>query len=131
VGHTQSCMLHGDCLLAEGDDALAIYKQAVDIAKAGRALFGFLDHPFSPRYAYGWKNESDRIKAHETLISYIREQGNILFLNENEAMDFIRQKSAIYLSLDADRYPQYQLPDGMKYAVAIEYKGELMKARSA
>lgn len=127
VGHSQSCMLHGDCLLDEGDP-LAIYKQAFDIAKRGRALFGFLDHPFSPRYAYGWQSESDRVKAHEDFIRYIRTQGNILFLNENDAMDFIRDKSAIYLSLDLEGYVQYQLPDRMKFEVMIEYKGELIKA---
>lgn len=130
IGHSQSCMLHGDCLLEEGD-ALAVYKKAVDIAKAGRALFGFLDHPFSPRYAYGWQSESDRVKVHEALIAYIREQGTILFLNENDALDFIRAKANIYLSLDVDQYVQYQLPEGMKYGVVIEYRGKQQEVNAA
>lgn len=126
VGHSQSCMLHGDCLLEDGDP-LFVYKQAVDVAKASRSLFGFLDHPFSPRYTYGWKSEEDRTKAHEALIRYIREQGNILFFNENDALDFIRDKASISLSLDENRNVQCQLPASIQYDVVVEYQGELIK----
>lgn len=35
ITHSQQCMLHGDCLLAEGD-AMAVPKQAFDAARASR-----------------------------------------------------------------------------------------------
>src|SRR5690606_27172436 len=59
IGHSQQCMLHGDCLLEAGDP-LAIYKMAFDQALETRSLFGYLDHPFSERYQYGWVDEESR-----------------------------------------------------------------------
>lgn len=94
IGHSQQCMLHGDCML-DGDDPLAVYKEAFQLAKTSRTFFGYLDHPFSERYQYGWKTEAQRIQMHEIFIDYIRRQGNILFLNENDAMDFMHDRSKI------------------------------------
>jgi hypothetical protein len=97
IGHTQQCMLHGDCLLKQGD-SLATYKRAFDQSLDSKTLFGYLDHPFSERYQYGWKNEGDRIEAHRQFIDYIRMRSNhILFLNENEALDFLYFKSNILI----------------------------------
>lgn len=97
IGHTQQCMLHGDCLLRTGDP-LAIYKQAFEQAFLSKTFFGYLDHPFSERYHYGWNNEEERINAHGQLIDYIRNRFNkVLFLNENDALDFIYFKSNIYI----------------------------------
>lgn len=97
IGHTQQCMMHGDCLLESGDP-LAVYKQAFENSFQSKTLFGYLDHPFSERYQYGWNNEVERIKAHGQLIDYIRRWSEgILFLNENDALDFLYYKSNIYL----------------------------------
>ena len=51
VVHTQQCMLHGDCL-SRGDDPIAPFRQAFDLAYDSASLFGYLDHPFSARYQY-------------------------------------------------------------------------------
>ncbi len=126
IGHSQSCMLHGDCLLSTGD-ALAAYKQAFDIAKRSRTLFGFLDHPFSERYAYGWASESQRIDIHHQLINYIRSSGSVLFLNENDALDFIRYKNGIELTEAHEGEWRYRLPEWRKqFEVVVEFKGRLM-----
>jgi len=93
IGHSQQCMLHGECMLKEGDP-LAIFKQAFDNAYATNTLFGYLDHPFSERYAYGWSDEAARIDAHEQLIAYIRDVARRpLFLHEEDALDFLRFRS--------------------------------------
>lgn len=94
VSHSQQCMLHGDCLL-DTNDPLAVFKQAFDNARKSRTLFGYLDHPFSSRYQYGWKSEEQRKKIHEVYLSYIKKIGNVLFLNEEESLDFITWKSRI------------------------------------
>ncbi|OWJ63033.1 polysaccharide deacetylase family protein [Paraburkholderia caledonica] len=93
VAHSQQCMLHGDCMLNQGDP-LAIFKQAFDYAYSTNTLFGYLDHPFSERYSYGWRDETQRIDAHETLIAYIRSKAQKpLFLHEEAALDFLAFRS--------------------------------------
>jgi hypothetical protein len=93
VGHSQQCMLHGECMLQEGDK-LAIFKQAFDYAYATNTLFGYLDHPFSERYTYGWPDEALRIDAHEKFIAYIRSKAQKpLFMHEEAALDFLKFRS--------------------------------------
>jgi hypothetical protein len=95
IGHTQQCMLHGDCLLEEGDP-LAIYKRAYEQARISKTFFGYLDHPFSTRYQYGWTSEADRIGAHIEFIDHIQKSsGNIAFLNQDDALDFLSMKSQV------------------------------------
>ncbi|CAB3637656.1 polysaccharide deacetylase family protein [Paraburkholderia rhynchosiae] len=93
VAHSQQCMLHGDCMLKDGDP-LAIFKQAFDYAYATNTLFGYLDHPFSERYTYGWGDEAQRIDAHESFIAYIRSKARKpLFFHEEAALDFLKFRS--------------------------------------
>jgi len=97
IGHTQQCMFHGDCLLELGDP-LAIYKRAFDQSFDTKTLFGYLDHPFSERYQYGWASEVDRIEAHRQFIQYIQKRSScILFLNENDALDLLYIKSYVHI----------------------------------
>jgi hypothetical protein len=130
VGHSQQCMLHGDCLRSEGD-ALAIYKQAFDLAFETRTLFGYLDHPFSERYAYGWPDEDTRIGAHRDFVAYVRGRAaSPLFLTEDAAMDFIRAKAELRIVRDESGFrllPPATLPE---FPIAIEYRGELRQVAS-
>ncbi|MBU3574768.1 polysaccharide deacetylase [Polynucleobacter sp. UK-Mo-2m-Kol15] len=123
IGHTQQCMLHGDCLLETGDP-LAVYKQAFEQSFLSRTFFGYLDHPFSERYQYGWNDEDERINAHGQLIDYIRKLSDrVLFLNENDALDFMHYKSNIYIQhVDgALKVSTPPAPNKKALNVAIEY----------
>ena len=127
VGHSQQCMLHGDCMLEIGDP-LKIFKQAFDYAEASQTLFGYLDHPFSERYQYGWLNEQQRIKMHEEFISYMQNSGNVLFCNENDAMDFIQYKTSICVTEENNNFHITNFSNrDTKWAVAVEYAGTLYK----
>jgi len=102
ISHTQGCMLHGDCLLAKGDP-LRIYKDAFSLARNGGQFFGYLDHPFSDRYAYGWASETDRIAAHAELLDYMEANpgdGPLLFVNEETCLDFIESKVSAKIHYD-------------------------------
>ena len=99
ISHSQQCMLHGDCLLAS-DDPLRLYKKSFDIAHRAETFFGFLDHPFSPRYQYGWDTEWQRINAHRELIDYMRYHADILFVNEATCLDFMIDKSNTEITYD-------------------------------
>uniref|UniRef100_E6VMZ8 Polysaccharide deacetylase n=1 Tax=Rhodopseudomonas palustris (strain DX-1) TaxID=652103 RepID=E6VMZ8_RHOPX len=105
VSHSQACMLHGDCLLA-GDDPTRIYKQAFRQAKAFGQFFGYLDHPFSPRYAYGWASEADRVAIHAAYLDFIAAEcagEATLFVNEETCLDFMRAKSTTLIDYDSTR----------------------------
>lgn len=125
IGHSQQSMLHGECLLTDGDP-LAIFKQSFDRALETRTLFGYLDHPFSERYQYGWSDEQSRIAAHLDLIAYIREcVAQPLFLDECRAMDFLRDRAAIQLCHKAGEWIA-SVPVGSAHLrFAVEFRGSL------
>jgi len=103
ISHSQQCMLHGDCLLKEKEDPLRMYKNAFDIALESKTFFGYLDHPFSTRYQYGWETEAQRIDAHMELIDYMRYHSDVLFVNENECLNFMIDKSNTTLTSDQNK----------------------------
>jgi len=125
VGHSQQTMMHGDCMLAEGDP-LAVFKAAFNRALETRTLFGFLDHPFSERYAYGWPDETVRIQAHRDLIAHIRSKASSpRFMDEREAMDFLRARAAIRLCPTATGF-ETNLPQAGAVGFGVEYRGDLL-----
>ncbi|MBM3336106.1 MAG: polysaccharide deacetylase [Betaproteobacteria bacterium] len=133
VGHSQQHMLHGDCMLARGDP-LAIFKQAFDRACETRTLFGYLDHPFSARYKYGWTDEASRIEVHQALVAYIRSHApGTLFLPENEALDFLLAKSE-WKILQQGVHFELQPPAVAKafspLVPTLEYAGQQLETRA-
>jgi hypothetical protein len=121
IGHSQQCMLHGDCLL-DADDPIAIFKTAFAQAKETRTLFGYLDHPFSARYQYGWPGEDARISAHRDFIAHIRASApKTLFLSENDALDFLRFKSQCEIRENGDSF-ELRIPEtGCALLPTVEY----------
>lgn len=128
VGHSQQCMLHGDCLLG-GDDPIATYREAFDLALETRSIFGYLDHPFSARYQYGWRDAASRIAIHRALIDHVEARAaRPLFLNEDGTMDFLIRRSAV----EFEEGPQgfvARLPEAAGLAVGAEYRGRLFEVR--
>ncbi|OJA26967.1 polysaccharide deacetylase family protein [Burkholderia ubonensis] len=130
IGHSQQCMLHGDCMLAVGDP-LAVFKQSFNLAYATRTLFGYLDHPFSSRYQYGWRDEAQRIEAHERLIAHIRETAHKpIFMTENMAMDFLafRATTSIVDEPSGFRASIVAMEHTM-FGLDVEWCGELVELK--
>lgn len=118
IGHSQQCMLHGDCLLRDGDP-LRVFRQAFDIARASSTLFGYLDHPFSARYQYGWRDEAQRIEAHEDFLGWMREaEPGLLLLNEQDAMDFLGDRARVDVRDQGGRYT-LALPEARQSAFEL------------
>lgn len=130
IGHSQQHMLHGDCMLL-GSDPLTISKRAFMLARETNTLFGYLDHPFSERYSYGWLDETSRIRAHRDLILFIKDSvERPLFLAEVAALDFLLYKSGVLITDQEQAYIVHmddtsELTD---YDLTIEYRGETFKA---
>lgn len=116
-------------MLSEGDP-LAIFKAAFDRAQETKTLFGYLDHPFSERYQYGWSDEASRVTQHCALVKYIRSQTeNPIFLSEDEAMDFLRDKMQWHLRLKQGQYClEYTGGEVPRLSPTVEYRGELTAA---
>jgi peptidoglycan/xylan/chitin deacetylase (PgdA/CDA1 family) len=132
IGHSQQHMLHGECLLAS-DDPLAISKQAFDRARETRTLFGYLDHPFSPRYQYGWSDEKTRCEMHRAFITYIKDTTpEVCFLSESDAMDFLLTKSRWQIMSDNNGYQLYQPKFGAHSPLipTVEYAGQRFAAHA-
>ncbi|MCA7085497.1 polysaccharide deacetylase family protein [Cupriavidus sp. DB3] len=127
VGHSQQCMLHGHSLLSDGDP-LQVFREAFDLAFDAATLFGYLDHPFSARYAYGWASEAQRIAAHRALIAHIRERAaRPLFLNEETALDFLLFKSRATVQEGAEGYlVSLSAPHCGGLSLSLDYKGECL-----
>jgi hypothetical protein len=107
VSHSQSCMLHGDCLLPDGDP-IAVYKEAFRIARAAGQFFGYLDHPFSQRYSYGWSDEAERQRVHGDFLDFLDEEcasadAPLLFVSEAVCLDFMLEKAECRIEYDEAR----------------------------
>lgn len=94
--NNQQCMLHGD--ISPISKNLDIYKKSFLISFLNKRPFGFLDHPFSNRYKYGWKSEKYRLKIHEKFLKYIQKKGRILFLSQEDFLNFLYSKSKIKIN---------------------------------
>ncbi|KQT85131.1 hypothetical protein [Aurantimonas sp. Leaf443] len=132
VSHSQQCMLHGDCVLEEGD-RLAVTKAAFRAATASGALFGFLDHPFSPRYDYGWGSEAHRLDVHAEFLDFIAQEtegGAVLWLNEDQVLDWIGAKARLRVTLQDGRIVA-EGADRAAWPFAIRWRGrtEALPAR--
>lgn len=129
VSHAQQCMLHGDCLLT-ADDPLAIYKQAFAASVAASAIFGFLDHPFSSRYSYGWQDEEQRLAAHTAFLDHMEAvaapAGGIWFVNEDECLDLVRRRMACRLTRADDGFRLDGPAAGPQ--LAVRWRGQTLPA---
>ena len=94
ISHSQQCMLHGDCIAGNQTELIDNYKHSAKLSTYSRSIFGYLDHPFSDRYQYGWSSEKFRILCHSYLIDFLKKKRN-LFLSEEDALNFIYNKNNI------------------------------------
>ncbi len=125
VGHSQQCMLHGECLLQGESDPMRIYKRAADEARAAGTFFGYLDHPFSDRYQYGWESEAQRAQIHEELIRHLKTVPDLLFANEDDAMDFLHDRAHVRVARGNRESWRLRRHGRLSpWPVAVRYRGD-------
>lgn len=127
IHSTQQVMLHGDCVengKYENSEYSKIFKQY----KMSRSSFCFLDHPFSDRYSYGWQTEDNRLDAHKSLLTEIRDTTDkTLFVSENEFMDFHFDKSSLELVADETSFTFRKRSNLSRLIFSVEYKGKVYR----
>ncbi|MDB5642999.1 MAG: polysaccharide deacetylase [Hyphomicrobiales bacterium] len=126
ISFSQQCMLHGDCL-REGSDPLRIYREAFDAARASTTFFGYLDHPFSERYRYGWRDEDQRRDAHLSLVAHMQQSGRVLFCNEEDAFDFLYDRSMMAaMPVKHGFHVDYAPLRKGRWDVGVRFRGETL-----
>lgn len=108
------------------------YKRAFDAALATSAIFGFLDHPFSPRYSYGWLDEAQRLQAHAAFLDYIQASaqpaGGVWFVNEDQCLDLVRRRMACALNVEEGLVRLTDPLAGDGPPLAVRWRGKTLSA---
>jgi len=129
VSMSQQCMLHGDCYHRRPGDGLEIYKTCFANYHAAKGFFGYLDHPLSATYQYGWTDETEQREGHEAFLGHMQAYEGIWWANLAEALDFVRRKALTELSLDSYDKVQTISPEVNDVPCpAIAYKQQLFQA---
>jgi len=105
VSHSQQCMLHGDCYHRYGNSVAPFCESFSHHWQAG-SLFGYLDHPFSATYQYGWDSEAERLAAHAALLKFIQSHDGLWFPNLVQGLEFVRKRSLVRLRVDGANHLQ-------------------------
>lgn len=125
VSISQQSMLHGDCYRQQGHNVDA-HIQAFEAQYAARGIFGYLDHPFSERYQYGWDSKEQRLEAHRRLVVSLRSRPDVRFWSQERCFDFVRACSRLRLRVDARGAVTAEgLPSDMPHRPACRLRDEV------
>lgn len=97
---SQQSMLHGDSYAAQ--KGIDTHVEAFKLQYAARGFFGYLDHPFSSRYQYGWESRAQRLAAHRELAERLRSHPGVLFWSQNQCFDYLGLLDGITFSVNGD-----------------------------
>jgi hypothetical protein len=101
VSHSAQCMLHGDCFHRYGN-RIDTYVQAFEMHLAAGSLFGYLDHPFSPRYQYGWHNEGERLDAHRLLLERMQSEPGMWWPDLVSLLQYLSRRNRCRVGVEDD-----------------------------
>jgi hypothetical protein len=123
LSHSQQCMLHGDCFHRYGN-SIEVYKESLLNHLKAEAIFGYLDHPFSEAYQYGWLSEDERLKVHKDFIEFISLHQGIWWCNENDCLDFLKKRDSAQIRIDnGELFIEYDKNDNLP-PLAVIWKGQ-------
>ncbi len=116
---SQQCMMHGDCFHRYGN-SIAPYLEAFRYQHLCQSIFGYLDHPFSSEYQYGWLDEAERLAAHQELIREMKSVSGILFCNLNECLDFCNHRVRTKVWIDPEGILQWDSRESGKLNLVVQ-----------
>ena len=120
--HSQQCMVHGDCLTEKRslDDYLNNFYY---FSKIGYSV-GFLDHPISKRYDYGWKEPQRQINTHKQIIEFLLFK-NIKFISQREIFERLKAKDELNIDiLKKDDAQDIFIKNDSKFYLSISIGGK-------
>ncbi|MDQ0202598.1 hypothetical protein [Pectinatus haikarae] len=99
---SQQCMLHGDCY-NRYNKSIKPYIDCFESYYMANGIFGYLDHPSSETYQYGWNSEAERISVHSKLLDYIGQYDNVWKCNIEDALLFIKDRNELQIYVDNNK----------------------------
>lgn len=120
--HSQQCMLHGDCLTKTRK--VDSYLNAFSLYSNLGFSIGYLDHPISKRYDYGWINFERQIKTHQQIIEYLTNK-NIKFIGQKELFQRFAAKEKIQIkTINKNDFYSLEIQNESKVCLSITFGGE-------
>lgn len=126
VSQSHQCMLHGDCIHHAGR-GLEVYRRALESALAGRGLLGYLDHPQSATYQYGWTDIEEQVTTHQEWLDILARH-HLWRPDPRRALDFTLRRSRSALRTDGGRVVLDAPPAGDGPPLAVSWRGGLHAA---
>lgn len=123
VSISQQSMLHGDCYAQQGE-SIDVHVEAFEAQYAAMGIFGYLDHPFSERYQYGWRDKAQRLEAHQKLVTALRAYPKVLFWNQKQCIEWVRSLVKIRLVTTANGVSALNLPENQLHQPVARYRGQ-------
>lgn len=100
ISISQQSMLHGDCYRRQ-HNSIDVHTMAFESQYQAEGIWGYLDHPFSPRYQYDWQSKEQRLEAHKKLIDDIRKYSGVIFCSQKQCFEFVNALASIQLQVNA------------------------------
>ncbi len=120
--HSQQCMIHGDCLT--NTRTVDSYLNAFSLYSNLGFSSGYLDHPISERYDYGWKNLKRQVKTHQQTIEYLLNK-NIKFISQKELFQRFAAKEKIQLkTINKNNFYYFEIKNESKFCLSISFGGK-------
>ena len=94
--HSQQCMLHGDCI--NKNRSIKEYFKSIKLLSNLNYSFGYLDHPISERYDYGWGNQENQVSAHRQIINFCF-KNSIKIISQAELFKRLKAKDDLKIFL--------------------------------
>lgn len=123
VSQSQQCMVHGDCYHRAGNSQ-EVYRESFRAHLKGGAAFGYLDHPLSETYQYGWRDVEEQVGVHTEFLSFLRGHEGIWWCNLADCLDFVVKRANTRVWVEPDgRLGQAPPPQDHLPPVAIHWRG--------
>ena len=79
-------MLHGN----SWPNLKQIYFDSFNLSASRQAVFGYLDHPLSSRYDYGWESYEKQVEAHTQLLDYFKSNFVVKSISHEDLSDWLK-----------------------------------------
>ena len=120
--HSQQCMIHGDCLTQTRN--VNTYLNAFSLYSNLGFSSGYLDHPISERYDYGWINLERQVKTHNQIIEYLLNE-NLKFISQKELFQRFAAKEEIQLiTISKNDYYSLEIKNESKFCLSVSFGGK-------
>ena len=85
---------------------------------------GYLDHPISERYDYGWINLERQVKTHNQIIEYLLNK-NIKFISQKELFERFAAKEKIKIkTINQNDFYDLEIKNENKICLSINFGGK-------